>query len=149
MRSALLLFLVACHTQPASLRVAVRYRSDLSREPLDGMLLVLLAADGTREPRLQVRGDDATAQGFGMDVNGWAPGQEVALTGDVSGYPIASLAALPPGEYFVQALLHRYETFRRGDDHVVKLPPDRGEGQQRVSRRASRREAAAAARPDA
>jgi hypothetical protein len=30
----------------------------------------------------------------------------------------------------VQALLHRYETFKRSDGHVVKLPMDRGEGQQ-------------------
>ena len=30
----------------------------------------------------------------------------------------------------VQALLHRYETFRRSDGHTVKLPMDRGEGQQ-------------------
>ena len=37
---------------------------------------------------------------------------------------------MKPGEYTVQALLHVYETFRRSDGHVVKLPPDRGEGQQ-------------------
>ena len=30
----------------------------------------------------------------------------------------------------MQALLHRYETFRRADGHTVKLPMDRGEGQQ-------------------
>ena len=42
----------------------------------------------------------------------------------------APAATSPPGTYSVQALLHRYETFRRGDGHVVKLPMDRGEGQQ-------------------
>ena len=36
---------------------------------------------------------------------------------------------LPPGEYRVQALLNRYETFHRGDGHTVSLPPDQGEGQ--------------------
>jgi hypothetical protein len=30
----------------------------------------------------------------------------------------------------VQALLHKYETFHRKDGHVVKMPMDRGEGQQ-------------------
>jgi hypothetical protein len=30
----------------------------------------------------------------------------------------------------VQALLHKYETFRRSDGRVLKLPMDRGEGQQ-------------------
>ena len=37
---------------------------------------------------------------------------------------------MPPGTYSVQALLHRYETFHRADGHTVKLPMDRGEGQQ-------------------
>ena len=42
----------------------------------------------------------------------------------------ASLADVPAGKYRVQALLHRYETFHRADGHTVKLPMDRGEGQQ-------------------
>jgi hypothetical protein len=46
------------------------------------------------------------------------------------GYPLRSLNAVRPGEYTVQALLHRYETFRRSDGHTVKMPMDRGEGQQ-------------------
>ncbi len=46
------------------------------------------------------------------------------------GYPIASLSALPPGDYVVQAVLHRYETFNLASGHTVKLPMDRGEGQQ-------------------
>ena len=45
------------------------------------------------------------------------------------GYPIRSLADVPAGEYRVQALLNRYQTYERADGHVVKLPPDRGEGQ--------------------
>jgi hypothetical protein len=39
------------------------------------------------------------------------------------------MAQLKPGEYHVQALLHRYETFRLSDGRVLKLPMDRGEGQ--------------------
>jgi hypothetical protein len=48
----------------------------------------------------------------------------------VLGYPIESLSDVPPGAYHVQALLHRYETFNRADGHTVKMPMDRGEGQQ-------------------
>ena len=51
------------------------------------------------------------------------------IDGGVLGYPRKSLADIPPGEYFVQAVLHRYETFHRADGHTVKLPMDRGEGQ--------------------
>ena len=40
-----------------------------------------------------------------------------------------NLAALKPGDYFVQAVLNRYETYHRADGAVIDLPPDRGEGQ--------------------
>src|SRR4030095_13316770 len=58
------------------------------------------------------------------------PGNPAIIDRSALGYPLESLSAVPPGEYFVQALLHRYETFHRADGHVVKLPMDRGEGQQ-------------------
>src|SRR6201999_586518 len=45
------------------------------------------------------------------------------------GWPARSLDALKPGDYIVQAVLNRYETFHRADGSVVKLPPDQGEGQ--------------------
>jgi hypothetical protein len=44
------------------------------------------------------------------------------------GYPIRSLADLPAGRYRVQAMINRYQTFRRSDGHTVKLPPDKWEG---------------------
>ena len=47
------------------------------------------------------------------------------------GYPVNSLAGIKAGDYWVQGLLHVYETFHRGDGKTVKLPAgDRGEGQQ-------------------
>jgi hypothetical protein len=42
---------------------------------------------------------------------------------------VESLEDLRAGEYWVQAVLHKYETFRRADGHTVLLPMDRGEGQ--------------------
>jgi hypothetical protein len=103
--------------------------SGLSDTPLDGRILVILSARAEDGPRLQLSDEDDSAQIFGVDVEGLTPGGQAILSGDVLGYPVASLAELPPGDYRVQAVLHRYETFRRGDGHVVKLPPDRGEGQ--------------------
>ena len=72
---------------------------------------------------------DGTQQVFGIDVEGWKPGTTRTLGKDANGYPLLRVSEIPPGEYTVQALLHVYETFRRGDGHVVKLPADRGEGQ--------------------
>jgi hypothetical protein len=45
------------------------------------------------------------------------------------GYPIRSLKDVPPGEYFVQAVLNKYETFHRADGKTIKLHMDQGEGQ--------------------
>ncbi len=58
------------------------------------------------------------------------PGETKTVDQSAFGYPVRSLAQVKPGEYWVQALLHRYETFKRSDGHTVKLPMDRGEGQQ-------------------
>jgi hypothetical protein len=54
----------------------------------------------------------------------------LSFSGEEFGYPLSNLRALPAGDYYVQAVLHIYETFKRSDGHTVKLPMDRGEGQQ-------------------
>jgi hypothetical protein len=115
---------------PPSARVAVAFPAARSRAPLDGRLLLLVATDSTDEPRFQVSDGPRTQLVFGMDVEGWAPDTDALVDASAFGYPRHTLASLPPGRYWVQALLNRYETFRRSDGHTVKLPPDRGEGQQ-------------------
>ena len=108
----------------------VSYSGKFSEKPLDGRLLLLLSKNADEEPRFQIRDDYQSAQVFGMDVENWKAGSSKIFSKDEFGYPVQSLRDLPAGEYFVQALLHKYETFRRKDGHVVKLPMDRGEGQQ-------------------
>jgi len=116
----------------ARVRFAVRYPQSLAAGPLDGRLLLLLSTDPAAEPRFQVLDTSVpkSQQVFGIDVLAWKPGEPVVIDGEVLGFPAENLGALKPGRYRVQALLHRYETFRRADGHVVKLPMDRGEGQQ-------------------
>jgi len=115
----------------ARLRVQVSYPAALGAGPFDGRLLLLLSTDASQEPRFQVS-DTAldSQQVFGIDVRGWRPGEAATFDAHVLGYPLESLAQVPAGDYQVQALLHKYETFRRADGHVVQLPMDRGEGQQ-------------------
>ncbi len=48
---------------------------------------------------------------FGTDVDGWKPGSHTVVGEAATGYPIRKLSQLKPGEYTVQALLNRYETF--------------------------------------
>ncbi|MGQ0735401.1 MAG: hypothetical protein ACT4QD_17330 [Acidobacteriota bacterium] len=98
--------------------------------PVDGRLLLVVSRLGDLEPRFQVSEGPTGQPVFGIDVEGWSPGSPAVIDGGVLGFPLDSLHDIPPGTYTVQALLHRYETFRRGDGHTVKMPMDRGEGQQ-------------------
>jgi Putative esterase len=111
-------------------QVRVSFHSDIRKTPLDGRLLVMFSTDSKDEPRFQISDGPKTQQIFGVDVNGLGPDQDVVIDSSASGYPLENLRLLPPGRYRVQALIHLYETFHRGDGHVVKLPMDRGEGQQ-------------------
>ena len=115
---------------PTGPRFTISFPESASKEPLDGRLLLLISTDNSKEPRLQISEDLSTQQVFGLDVGGLKPGQPATIDSTALGYPVRSLSHVPAGEYWVQALLHRYETFHRKDGHTVKLPMDRGEGQQ-------------------
>jgi len=127
---ALLLLVSGAVPAPAGLRFSVTFPAERSREPLDGRLLVLISTDTAGEPRFQISDAVTTQQVYGVDVDGMRPARAWLVGDEAFGYPIRRLADLPKGRYRVQALLNRYETFRRSDGHTVKLPPDRGEGQQ-------------------
>jgi hypothetical protein len=108
---------------------SVSFSKALAEQPIDGRLLLVLSSDPSAEPRLQVNDSLRTQMVFGMDVDAMRPGQAVIMGESAFGYPVRSLRDVPAGEYYVQVVLHRYETFHRADGHTVKLPMDRGEGQ--------------------
>ncbi len=110
--------------------IQISYPTDHYNEVLDGRLILLITDQIETEPRFQLRDDSKTCQGFGMDVNEWKQGDVLAFEENAFGYPIHVMKDLPSGEYYVQILFHKYETFNRADGHLVKLPMDRGEGQQ-------------------
>ncbi|MCL4847282.1 MAG: hypothetical protein KJ066_12160 [Acidobacteria bacterium] len=115
--------------QAGSLRFSVSLPSSVS-EALDGRLLVIVSRVEGTEPRFQVSDGPSGQQIFGIDVDGWTTTAPAVIDGTVPGFPLDSIDAIPAGAYTVQALLHKYETFTRSDGHTVKLPMDRGEGQQ-------------------
>lgn len=112
------------------LRFSISFPESRSTMPLDGRVLLMISNDTSAEPRFQISDEPETQLLFGVDVDGLAPGEDAIIDASTFGYPLESLSAVPPGRYHVQALLNRYETFRRSDGYTVKLPPDRGEGQQ-------------------
>jgi hypothetical protein len=108
---------------------SVSFPKERSAQPLDGRILLLLSTDGSDEPRMQIGISYKTQMVFGLDVDALAPGKAVTLDDAAFGYPIRYLRDVAAGEYFVQAVLNRYETFHRADGHTVKLHMDQGEGQ--------------------
>jgi hypothetical protein len=113
----------------ARMRFKVEFPNDKSTAPLDGRILVMLSTDNAEEPRFQITNDAKTQLIYGITVDGLKPGSLAVVDRSVLGYPIKSLADVPAGWYWVQALLHKYETFHLKNGHTVKLPMDRGEGQ--------------------
>src|SRR5271154_5417529 len=109
--------------------ITVLFPASRSAKPLDGRVLLLLSNDRSAEPRMQIDDSPKWQMIFGVTVDGWKPGERLAVGDNATGYPRASLKDVPPGEYAIQAVLNVYETFHRSDGKTVKLAPDRGEGQ--------------------
>jgi hypothetical protein len=109
--------------------VTVSFPASVSAKALDGRVLLLLSNDPGEEPRMQIDDSMLSQQVFGVTVDGLKPGEAVVVGDGAAGYPRASLKDVPEGDYTVQAVLNVYETFHRADGSVVKLAPDRGEGQ--------------------
>jgi hypothetical protein len=125
-------FLLACCVPltAADRQFTVQISPEKHTSVLDGRLLLLLSTDASAEPRFQINDGPRTQLVFGIDVEDWKPGTPMLIDSAAFGYPIRSIEDVKSGEYQVQALLHKYETFRRADGHTLKLPMDRGEGQQ-------------------
>jgi hypothetical protein len=108
---------------------SISFPASRSAAPLDGRLLLCLSTDPSDEPRNQINDTLKSQIIFGINVDGMKPGKAAVIDDQAFGYPIQRLSELPAGEYYVQAVLNRYETFHLANGHVVKLHPDNGEGQ--------------------
>src|SRR5947208_11767878 len=95
------------------LRFAISFPAARSAQPLDGRVLLFISDDGRTEPRTQSDQyrANSTRPIFGVDVDGLTPGQDVVVDERTFGWPVRSLKEIPAGEYWVQSLFNRYETF--------------------------------------
>ena len=130
-----ILLLIMCLTlstarSQSALTFEVSLPSTVGDTALDGRLILLISNNNEDEPRFQLSDGPDTQLGFGIDVEDWSAQRAAVFTDTVFGYPLRSIANIPPGDYHVQALLHVYETFNLANGHTVKLPMDQGEGQQ-------------------
>ena len=126
----LLSFVVAVVPLSAGkLKFVINYPTEQDGNILEGRVLLMLAKSDESEPRFQITYQNHTGLIYGVDALGKKPKGGVVIDGTVFGYPIESLDNIPAGEYWVQGLLHTYETFNLKTGHTVKLPMDNGEGQ--------------------
>jgi hypothetical protein len=111
-------------------RFLIQFDGQLTNEPQDGRLLLMLAKGDSDEPRFRIGNSADTQLIFGVNVLGWRAETDAVVDSAAVGFPLADLSKVPPGKYYVQALLNRYKDFNLSNGKTVSLPPDQGEGQQ-------------------
>ena len=84
---------------------SLSYPASAHAGPITGRAYVFVARTDKQEPRLQSGADRGSEPFFGVDVEALQPGKGVNIDWNTSGFPVASLKALPPGDYYVQGLL--------------------------------------------
>lgn len=116
-------------TPKANIQFRIAFSRDITDEPQDGRLLLMLSKTNKSQPRFQINDGLNTQLIFGVDVDSMLAGVPKIIDESAFGAPIHSLRDVPAGEYYVQALINRYETFNLKSGKTVKLPMDKGEGQ--------------------
>ena len=111
------------------IKFEIEYSEKFQEDGFDGRLLLMISNNNRDEPRFQINDSHNTQMIFGVDVESWDANQKVVIDSEAIGYPIKSTKEIQEGEYYVQAFLHKYETFNLSTGYSVKLPMDQGEGQ--------------------
>jgi S-formylglutathione hydrolase FrmB len=115
--SAFWLSTLAAHAadaaNPSGLRFVVSIVPGLAAAPGDGRLFVILDRSDDPEPRFALDHSSPEAPPvLARDVRGFAAGSAVVVDQSAFAFPITNLAALPPGDYFVQALFDSNTSLR-------------------------------------
>ena len=111
-------------------RVEITLAPSVASQPVTGRVFFFLTRVNDREPRLQAGSYFGSVPFFGVDVDALRPGQAAIIDDGTLGFPLKSLKDVPPGDYYVQALLNVYTEFHRADGHVIWAHMDQWEGQQ-------------------
>lgn len=97
-------------------RFRVTYTPAAHAGPLTGRLIVFVAKSEKPEPRFALSPSGPAV--FGVDVHQLPPNQPAVVGESANGYPV-DLADLPPGDYYVQAMINVYEQVHRADGHTI------------------------------
>src|SRR3989454_8237853 len=116
--------------EPASPRFEISFPASVRATPMTGRAFVMITRKKDPEPRLQAGSWGDAPPFFGADVEALKPAQVAVIDASTPGYPLRSLREVPPGDYYVQALLNVYTEFHRSDGHTIWAHMDQWEGQQ-------------------
>ncbi len=87
------------------MRFELTINQGLANAAKDGRLFLILALTNNPEPRLTLGSTDLNApETLARDVRAFVPGAVAVLDRTAFAFPTTNLAALPPGDYFAQAL---------------------------------------------
>lgn len=112
--AALAVSALAARAQSARFEVTVASSADA--QPLTGRLVVAVSKQEKPEPRLIISPRGPAL--FAIDLDQLAPGHAAVVDNAASSYPM-QLSALPPGDYYVEAVVNVYTQFHRADGHNI------------------------------
>jgi enterochelin esterase-like enzyme len=128
--SFILLLCLSALAQTPTARFQISFPAAAHAQPITGRAFVIITRSDRPEPRLQAGFWFQQTPIYGADIQQLQPGQAAVIDAATLGYPFQSLAQLPPGEYYVQALINVYTEFHRADGHTIWAHMDQWEGQQ-------------------
>jgi hypothetical protein len=98
-------------------RFEISFDKAVGSNPITGRVILIIARSDAPEPRFQIAPN--TTPIFGVDVESLQPGQAAIIDATTFGHPVDSLAQLPAGDYFVQAMLNVYTRCQRSDGRTL------------------------------
>ena len=107
---------VAATAQASPPRFRITVAPSAYARPLTGRLVLAIAKAADPEPRMLISPRGPAL--FAVDLSALAPGTPAVIDERAIGYP-RSLAELPPGDYYAQAIVNVYEQVHRSDGKTI------------------------------
>jgi hypothetical protein len=99
--------------------VELSFPASVRSTPLTGRVYVIFTNAAKPDPRIQVLSPEESPPFFGVDVDALAPGRNATIDASTPGFPIKTLADIPAGDYYVEAVANVYTQFHRADGHTI------------------------------
>ncbi|MGH2898501.1 MAG: hypothetical protein ACRDMZ_07490, partial [Solirubrobacteraceae bacterium] len=116
LRRAVAILAAAAPAAFGAQRFEISFSSAAHAGPVTGRLILAIAKSNQNEPRLLISPRGPAL--FGLDIDQVRPDQPIAFGDNSLGFP-GSLAELPPGDYFAQAIINVYEQVHRSDGKTI------------------------------